>query len=296
MSPGFSAEQVMEFDDEETVAGLVAGIAANGHRVERIGCGVELARRLAAGERWDLVFDFAEGVRGRSREAQVPALCEMFDQPYTFSVGGAASGSVTVSSYNNFKTDSVVRGLGQSQITTFSAPGATAVLKNTKGTVLDTAVSDQDGRCIFNYKSSPKATTFYVTLIPPAGSGTAQTKAITLKPNGDVEVGLFNTVELPAGVRLAGPVPAPFADFTYFETAVLTKGAVPLEAAAFISRFDFPIRTSWPSGIKYSSFINRRRLLKNIERSRNGPSAKLQTCRVGCWWPISKVSPRSVRV
>jgi len=85
LAAGFSAEQVMEFDDEETVAGLVAGMAANGHRVERIGCGVELARRLAAGERWDLVFNFAEGVRGRSREAQVPALCEMFDQPYTFS-------------------------------------------------------------------------------------------------------------------------------------------------------------------------------------------------------------------
>ena len=46
---------------------------------------MELARRLAAGERWDLVFNFAEGVRGRSREAQVPAVCELYDQPYTFS-------------------------------------------------------------------------------------------------------------------------------------------------------------------------------------------------------------------
>lgn len=85
LAAGFTAEQVMEFDDEETVAGLAAGLAANGHGVERIGRGVELARRLAAGERWDLVFNFAEGVRGRSREAQVPALCELFEQPYTFS-------------------------------------------------------------------------------------------------------------------------------------------------------------------------------------------------------------------
>jgi hypothetical protein len=44
-----------------------------------------MARRLAAGGRWDLVFNIAEGLRGRSREAQVPALCELFDQPYTFS-------------------------------------------------------------------------------------------------------------------------------------------------------------------------------------------------------------------
>src|SRR4029077_2304835 len=29
--------------------------------------------------------NLAEGVSGRSREAQVPAVCEMFDQPYTFS-------------------------------------------------------------------------------------------------------------------------------------------------------------------------------------------------------------------
>jgi D-alanine-D-alanine ligase len=85
LAAGFSPEQVMEFDEEETVAGLAAGIAANGHDVERIGRGVELARRLAAGDRWDLIFNFAEGVRGRSREAQVPALCELFDQPYTFS-------------------------------------------------------------------------------------------------------------------------------------------------------------------------------------------------------------------
>ena len=85
LAAGFTAEQVMELDDEDTIAGLAAAITANGHSVERIGRGIELARRLSAGDRWDLVFNLAEGVRGRSREAQVPALCELFDQPYTFS-------------------------------------------------------------------------------------------------------------------------------------------------------------------------------------------------------------------
>lgn len=85
LAAGFAPEDVMEFDEEETVASLVSGLEANGHRVERVGRGVELARRLAAGERWDLVFNIAEGVKGRSREAQVPALCELYDQPYTFS-------------------------------------------------------------------------------------------------------------------------------------------------------------------------------------------------------------------
>jgi D-alanine-D-alanine ligase len=85
LAAGFSREAVMEFDDEATVEALAGALAALGHRPERVGRGVELARRLAAGDRWDLVFNFAEGVRGRSREAQVPALCELFDQPYTFS-------------------------------------------------------------------------------------------------------------------------------------------------------------------------------------------------------------------
>ena len=31
------------------------------------------------------MFSIAEGLKGRSREAQVPALCELFDQPYLFS-------------------------------------------------------------------------------------------------------------------------------------------------------------------------------------------------------------------
>lgn len=85
LAAGFAPEEVMEFDEEETIAALEGALRQLGHHPERVGRGVELARRLAAGERWDLVFNFAEGVRGRSREAQVPAVCEMFDQPYTFS-------------------------------------------------------------------------------------------------------------------------------------------------------------------------------------------------------------------
>jgi D-alanine-D-alanine ligase len=85
LAAGFARHDVMEFDEEDTIAGIAEALAGLGHSVDRVGRGTELARRLAAGERWDLVFNFAEGVRGRSREAQVPALCEMFDQPYTFS-------------------------------------------------------------------------------------------------------------------------------------------------------------------------------------------------------------------
>lgn len=85
LAEGLTAEEVMELDDEETIDGIASALRSLGHTVERVGRGAELARRLASGERWDLVFNIAEGLRGRSREAQVPALCELFGQPYTFS-------------------------------------------------------------------------------------------------------------------------------------------------------------------------------------------------------------------
>lgn len=85
LQAGFSTLEVMEFEEEETIISLETTLIDLGHQPERIGTGKELARRLVKGDRWDLIFNLAEGVKGRSREAQVPALCELFDQPYTFS-------------------------------------------------------------------------------------------------------------------------------------------------------------------------------------------------------------------
>lgn len=82
---GYSEEETVEFDQVATIDLLAGAIIANGHEVERIGHGRKLAQRLLLGERWDLVFSIAEGLKGRSREAQVPALLELFDQPYVFS-------------------------------------------------------------------------------------------------------------------------------------------------------------------------------------------------------------------
>src|SRR5680860_1413510 len=82
---GFSEEAVAEFDSIDTIDQLAGALAALGCVVERVGRGQALAARFVAGERYDLVFSIAEGVKGRAREAQVPALCELFDQPYLFS-------------------------------------------------------------------------------------------------------------------------------------------------------------------------------------------------------------------
>ncbi len=82
---GYSADAIAEFDSEETIDLIAESLARLGHRVTRIGNGRALARCLADGCRYDLVFSIAEGLGGRAREAQVPALCELYGQAYVFS-------------------------------------------------------------------------------------------------------------------------------------------------------------------------------------------------------------------
>lgn len=85
LAAGYSEIEVAEFDSLATIIEIEAALARLGHDVVRVGRGVALAARLVAGERFDMVFSIAEGLNGRSREAQVPALCELFGQPYAFS-------------------------------------------------------------------------------------------------------------------------------------------------------------------------------------------------------------------
>ncbi|MBP7052188.1 MAG: ATP-grasp domain-containing protein [Phycisphaerae bacterium] len=85
LAQGFTEEQAAEFDSAATIDALEKAIRSLGYATERIGNGMALAKQLAAGKRWDLVFNIAEGLYGRSREAQAPALLEMYGIPYTCS-------------------------------------------------------------------------------------------------------------------------------------------------------------------------------------------------------------------
>jgi D-alanine-D-alanine ligase len=85
LAAGFSEEQVAEFDSLETIDHLAAAITSAGCRPVRIGNAQALCAALVAGQRWDIVFNIAEGLHGRSREAQVPAILEAFNVPCTFS-------------------------------------------------------------------------------------------------------------------------------------------------------------------------------------------------------------------
>lgn len=81
---GYDEETTAEFDSVETIEAVAGTLARLGHEVVRIGHIRELVRRLAGGERWDMVFNIAEGLAGRSREAQVPALLEAYGIPCSF--------------------------------------------------------------------------------------------------------------------------------------------------------------------------------------------------------------------
>ncbi len=85
LQAGYSEEQTAEFDRDDTITAIEAALAALGYRTERIGHARQLVERLAQGDRWDLVFNIAEGMNGIGREAQVPAILDVYGIPYTFS-------------------------------------------------------------------------------------------------------------------------------------------------------------------------------------------------------------------
>ena len=107
LKDGYSLEETAEFDLPDTIAAIEKVILDNGFQADRIGNIKSLARRLVAGHRWDLVFNIAEGIHGFGREAQVPALLEAYNIPYTFSdpLGNA------VTLHKGF-TKQIIRSLG----------------------------------------------------------------------------------------------------------------------------------------------------------------------------------------
>jgi D-alanine-D-alanine ligase len=56
-----------------------------GHETEPIGNAFQLIEALAAGRKWDIVFNIAEGLYGDGRESVVPAILDQYKIPYVFS-------------------------------------------------------------------------------------------------------------------------------------------------------------------------------------------------------------------
>jgi len=78
-----------EFDTEETIDALAAALRSGGHETVKLGWGVEALKKIFteqcnSEERGiDFIFNLAEGMEGRNREAQMPALFELAGIPYT---------------------------------------------------------------------------------------------------------------------------------------------------------------------------------------------------------------------
>jgi len=84
LAEGYSELETAEFDRMDTIDSLENALRSLGHTTDRIGHVRQLVSCLAAGDRWDLVFNICEGLRGIAREAQVPALLEAYSIPCTF--------------------------------------------------------------------------------------------------------------------------------------------------------------------------------------------------------------------
>ncbi len=82
---GYTMDETAEFDKEETVKALEDVLKRLGYETERIGNVFELVEKLAAGNKWDMVFNIAEGLYGDGRESVVPALLDQYRIPYVFS-------------------------------------------------------------------------------------------------------------------------------------------------------------------------------------------------------------------
>lgn len=71
-----------EFDSEETIDAICEVLQSDGHEVFKLGGGIGLLDRLRTSPP-DIVFNIAEGMGGRNREAHIPALLEFLNIPFT---------------------------------------------------------------------------------------------------------------------------------------------------------------------------------------------------------------------
>jgi D-alanine--D-alanine ligase len=71
-----------EYDAPSTIDAITRAIESHGHTVVPLEATPDFPRALMASS-VDIVFNIAEGISGRNREAQVPNLCELLGVPYT---------------------------------------------------------------------------------------------------------------------------------------------------------------------------------------------------------------------
>ncbi|KAF4183521.1 hypothetical protein CNMCM8927_004895 [Aspergillus lentulus] len=84
---GYSEEECAALPHNGEVNQVLTALQELGHHVTLVPGIKALVKHLAAGTNkdWDLAFNIAQGCHGLAREAQVPALLDAYQVPYTFS-------------------------------------------------------------------------------------------------------------------------------------------------------------------------------------------------------------------
>ncbi len=82
LESGQPEDQFEEFDSPETVDAIAKAIETCGHTAKILEADSAFPAALKRGK-FDFVFNIAEGLSGRCRESQVPAVCEMLGVPYS---------------------------------------------------------------------------------------------------------------------------------------------------------------------------------------------------------------------
>ena len=77
------ADYFSEYDSEETVGSIVSALKIKGHNVEAIDVEYPKLFSYFSKNNVDMVFNIAEGVRGKFRESEVPAILDYLNIPYT---------------------------------------------------------------------------------------------------------------------------------------------------------------------------------------------------------------------
>jgi D-alanine-D-alanine ligase len=77
------ADYFSEFDSEETVNAIIGALNNKGHSVSAVNVNSPDWLYYFRKNRVDMVFNIAEGKRGKFRESEVPAILDYLDIPYT---------------------------------------------------------------------------------------------------------------------------------------------------------------------------------------------------------------------
>ncbi|MBU1125068.1 MAG: ATP-grasp domain-containing protein [Candidatus Omnitrophica bacterium] len=77
------ADYFSECDSQETVNAIISALQSKGHSVEAVDVEPPQVFSYFRQNRVDMVFNIAEGKRGRFRESEIPAILDYLDIPYT---------------------------------------------------------------------------------------------------------------------------------------------------------------------------------------------------------------------